>query len=144
VSGVSEKNVELHRRLIEAYNARDTEAFIALCDPEIEVHSVFAVPGGGVYHGHDGVRRWHRDLEEAWGDDFRVEPDAFFDLGEDTLAFNLLHGHGRQSGVDVEMPNAQVARGRDGLVVYLKVYIHREDALSDLGVSEDALEPIAP
>jgi ketosteroid isomerase-like protein len=141
---VSEQNVELHRRLIQAYNERDTDAFIALCDPQIEVHSVFAAPGGAVYHGHDGVRKWHRDLEEAWGDDFRVEPEAFFDLAEDTLAFSLLHGHGRQSGVEVEMQNAQVARLRDGLVVYMKVYIHREDALRDLGVSEDALEPIAP
>jgi ketosteroid isomerase-like protein len=141
---VSEQNVELHRRVIDAYNARDTDAFLALCDPEIEIYSVFAAPGGADYHGHDGVRRWHRDLGEAWGDGFRVEPEAFFDLGEDTLAFNVLHGQARQSGVDVAMPIAQVARLRDGLIVYIKVYIHREDALSDLGVSEDALDPIAP
>jgi hypothetical protein len=37
-----------------------------------------------------------------------------------------------------------VTRWRDGLLVYLKVYTHRQDALSDLGFSEDALEPIAP
>ena len=42
------------------------------------------------------------------------------------------------------MPNAQVARLRDGLIVYLKVYMHREDALADLGVSEDELEPLGP
>lgn len=76
---MSEQNVEVHRSVIEAYNARDTDAFIALCDPRIEVHSVFAAPGGGVYNGHDGVRRWHRDLEETWGDEFRVEPEAFFE-----------------------------------------------------------------
>jgi ketosteroid isomerase-like protein len=139
---VSEQNVELHRRAVEAYNARDTDAFIALCDPQIEVHSVFAAPGGTVYHGHDGVRRWHRDLEEAWGGGLRVEPEAFFDLGEYALVFSVLHGRGRQSGVDVAMPNAQVARVRDGLIVYMKVYIHREDALRDLGVTEDTLEPI--
>jgi ketosteroid isomerase-like protein len=139
---VSERNVELHRRVKDAYNARDTDAFVALCDPQIEVHSVFAAPGGSVYHGHDGVRRWHRELDETWGDGFRVEPETFFDLGEDTLVFSVLHGRGRQSGVDVAMPNAQVATLRDGLIVYMKVYIHREDALRDLGVSEDALEPI--
>jgi hypothetical protein len=42
------------------------------------------------------------------------------------------------------MPGAQVCRWRDGLLVYAMVYVHREDALRDLGVSEDALEPIAP
>jgi hypothetical protein len=42
------------------------------------------------------------------------------------------------------MPFAQVAKWRDGLLIYWKAYVHREDALRDLGVSEDALEPIAP
>lgn len=30
------------------------------------------------------------------------------------------------------------------LIVYVKAYAHREDALSDLGISEDALERIEP
>jgi hypothetical protein len=42
------------------------------------------------------------------------------------------------------MPVAQVARWRDGLCVLFKGYGQREDALSDLGVGEDDLEPIAP
>jgi hypothetical protein len=29
-------------------------------------------------------------------------------------------------------------------MVYGKAYVRREDALRDLGLSEDALEPIAP
>jgi ketosteroid isomerase-like protein len=141
---VSQQNVELHRRLIDAYNARDTDAFVALCDPEIEVYSVFAAPGGAAYHGHDGVRQWHRDLEETWGDGLRVEPETFFDLGERTLVFSVLHGRALQSGTEAVMQNAQVATVRDGLIVYVKVYMHREDALRELGVSEDTLVPIAP
>jgi hypothetical protein len=35
-------------------------------------------------------------------------------------------------------------RWRDGLAVHMKAYAHREDALRDLGVSEDQLEPIDP
>ena len=141
---MSERDVEVHRRLLEAYNARDTEALLALCDEQIEVHSVFAAPGGADYKGHDGVRTWLQNLEDTWGSEFRVQPEAFFDLGENTLVFSVLHGRGRQTGVDVPMTNAQVAKVADGLIVYLKVYIHREDALRDLGISEDALEPLAP
>jgi len=37
---------------------------------------------------------------------------------------------------------AEVARR--GSCVYFKAYANREDALTDLGVSADALEPIAP
>jgi ketosteroid isomerase-like protein len=141
---VSEQNIELHRRLVAAFNARDIEAFIAFCDPSIEFHSAFAAIGGAVYHGHAGLRTWHRDFEEAWGDDVGVEVEAYFDLGDDVLAFYLLHGRGRQSGAEVTMPNALVATWRDGLIVYFKVYAHREDALSDLGLRESALEPLPP
>lgn len=42
------------------------------------------------------------------------------------------------------MPVAVVMRWRDGRCVYSKVYTNREDAFRDLGVTEDALEPIAP
>jgi hypothetical protein len=41
------------------------------------------------------------------------------------------------------LPGAQVLRWRDGLIVFHKGYANREDALSELGVSEDDLEPLA-
>jgi hypothetical protein len=73
-----------------------------------------------------------------------VEPEAYFDLGEHTLAFSTLHGRGQQSGAEVALPTAQLCRWRGGLIVFLKAYAHKEDALLDLGVSEDVLKPIAP
>jgi hypothetical protein len=144
---MSEQNVELARRVVrgmDVYNSPDVEALIAHCDPEIEFHSAFSVVGGAVYYGHDGMRSWFRDFAEIWGDEFRIEPEAYFDLGQYTLVFSVLHGRGKQSGAEVAMPTAQVVRWRDDLCVYLKGYVRREDALRDLGVSEDALEPIAP
>jgi ketosteroid isomerase-like protein len=140
---MSECNIELHRRFIEAFNARDLGSLIACCDPSIEVHTLFAGVGGA-YHGHDVVRRWQRDLEESWGQEIRIAVEAYFDLGEHTVAFNVLHGRGQQSGVEVAMPYAQVLRWRDGLVVHFKAYARREDALRDLEVSVNELEPIAP
>lgn len=140
---MSEQNVELHRRLVEAFNARDIEAWIALCDPSIEFHTMMGV-GNAVYYGHDGMRSWHRDLEEAWGDELRIEPEAYFDLGEQTLAFYVLRARGKQSGLGLALPIAALARWRDGLACYWMTYDNREDALRDLGVSEDALERISP
>jgi ketosteroid isomerase-like protein len=141
---MTESNVERNRSVIEAFNARDIERYLAFCDPSIEWHSTFAAVGGAVYHGHDGVRRWHRDLEDTWGEEIRIEPEAFFDVGEHALMFGVLHGRGRESGANVAMPYATVARWRDDLMIYAKGYAHREDALRDLGVSEDELERIEP
>ena len=141
---MSQENVEALRRWIEAFNARDIEAIIVHCDPSIELHSVFGAVGGAVYRGHEGLRSWQRDCEDAWGEEIRVEPEAYFDLRERTLIFYVLHGRGKHSGVEVAMPVATVFGWRDGLIVYFKGYADREDALSDLGVSQDELEPIDP
>jgi ketosteroid isomerase-like protein len=139
-----ERNVELHRSFIVAFNDRDLDAFIAHFDPTAEFRSVFAAVGGAVYRGHDELPNYFRDLKDAWGDEIRIEPEVYFDLGERTLLYLLFHGRGRQSGADVAMPVALMARWRDGLIVYMRSYTDREEALSDLGVSEDELEPIEP
>jgi ketosteroid isomerase-like protein len=142
--GASVDNVELHRRIYRALNAPDVDALVALFDPNIEIHSVFAAVGGAVYRGHEGARRWQRDLEESWGGEFRVEPEAFFDLGERTIVFGILHGRGGQSGAEVAMPAGGVATWRDGLCVSHKAYGDREVAVREAGVTEAELEPIDP
>jgi ketosteroid isomerase-like protein len=139
-----QRNVKRLRRYIEAYNAHDIEAYLACFDPRAEFQSVFAAVGGATYRGHAELRRYLRDLTDAWGDEIRIEPETLFDLGEHTLLFHTFHGRGRQSGAEVAMPLALVARWRNGLIVSMKSYVDREDALRDLGVSEDELEPIAP
>lgn len=141
---MSVRNVELVRQVIEAINARDEEAFIALNDPSVEATSAMTVPGGGVYHGHGGLRRFIRDRDEAWQEGYRIEAEAYFDLGERVLLFCVFHGRGKQSGAEVAMQSAIVSRWRDGLMVYWKSYPDRGDALRELGVSEDELDPIAP
>jgi ketosteroid isomerase-like protein len=141
---VSLENIEANRRLLAAYNARDIAGMLGYFDPGIELHSAFAAVEGAVYRGHDGIRRWHRDLTEAWGEEVRVEPDAYFDLGEQTLVFYVLHGRGEHSGLEVTMEAAYVVTWRDGRAVDLKAYAHRPDALRHLGLSETELEPIAP
>jgi ketosteroid isomerase-like protein len=141
---VSDRNVELTRRIMDGWSSRDMEALIACCDPGIEWNSTFAAVGGAVYHGHDGLRSYQRDMEDAWGDDIRLEPESYFDLGEQTLSYLMVRARGQHSGAKVEMPIAAVFRWRDGLLVYFEGYTDREEALRDLGVSEDGLEPIEP
>ena len=141
---MSERNVELHRHWIEAFASRDIEAVIALCDPSVELDSAFAAIGGGIYKGHDGIRRYFRDYEDAWGTEIRVQPEAYFDLGEHTILFYVMRGRGEHSGAEVAMQATSVARWRDGVLTRSTVYLDRAHALRDLGVTEDELEPIAP
>ncbi len=137
---MSQSNVARHRRLNSAFNARDAEAPVAVCDPQIEIHSVFTAVGGAIYRGHEGARQWLGDIVEAWTG-FHVEDEAYFDLVEQSLAFVTLRGTGSVSGAEVVMPYAQVMRWRDGRCAWFKAYAHRDDSLRDLGVSEENLKP---
>jgi ketosteroid isomerase-like protein len=115
-----------------------------LCDPDGVFISSFAAVEGVVYRGHDGMRRYFEDLADAWGDELRIETEGYFDRGEHTLAFNVAQARGSHSGAQVTMRHVAVTKWRDGLMVYIKGYADKKQALRDLQVSEDELEHIAP
>jgi ketosteroid isomerase-like protein len=140
----SPDNAEVIRTFTKAFNAGDVDALISCCDPRVEFRSKFAAVGGAVYQGHDGVRQWRRDLEEMWGEQIHSELETLYDVGDHILVFTVLHGRGEQSGAEVDLPAAMVVRLSDGLFVDFRGYTHRDDALEDLGVALDDLEPIAP
>jgi ketosteroid isomerase-like protein len=141
---VSEANIDVLRRAVAAYNARDIEAFVEHFDPAVELHSAFSTVGGADYHGYEGLQEFFGDFGQAWGDDLHVEPEGYFDLGDQVISSYVVHGRRPETGVDVELPSALIASFRDGRIVRLKAYAHREDVFADLEVSEDDLERIAP
>jgi ketosteroid isomerase-like protein len=49
-------SAELVRRAYEAGNAGDMEAFVEICDPEIEWCSPKGMAETGVFRGHEGLR----------------------------------------------------------------------------------------
>ena len=54
-----QENVELVYQFIDAFNRRDLDSFLVLCDTDVEYFShVVELEGGGPYRGHTGIRRW--------------------------------------------------------------------------------------
>ena len=68
-----QENVELGYRANRAFNRRDIDEFLALCDPDVELFAgIAALEGGGPYRGRDGVRSWYEKVLEV-APDFSVE-----------------------------------------------------------------------
>ena len=66
---MSQENVELHYRCLDAFNRRDLDAFLALMDDDVEVvPRIGAVEGERTYRGHDGVRLWWNNLLDVFPD----------------------------------------------------------------------------
>ena len=78
---MSEENVELYRRGIEAFNRRDLEGFLALADPDVV--GILASPSdrGRSFRGHDGIREWWNDSSLS-SPSFRIEVEEVRDTGD--------------------------------------------------------------
>jgi len=85
---MSQEHVETFRRAIEAYNRRDIDAFLEAIDPEVELQGALQALLEGeakVYRGHEGVRPWVRDIDEALAG-IRLELPEIRDLGDRIVA----------------------------------------------------------
>jgi uncharacterized protein len=131
--GVSQQNVEIVRRVIDAYN--EGEVPWELVDPDVEW--VIEPPAwvAGTYRGHDGIRTLLSRLAEAF-DRVQMQVDRYLDGGDVVVTLGRMEVHGALSGVTTGQPLAQVVRVRDGRVVAIRGNLPREEALEAAGLRE--------
>jgi ketosteroid isomerase-like protein len=133
---MSQKNVEIVRRIAAAVGQRDVSVFLELTDPAVEWHtSLSVVSKGGAYHGHEGVRQYVSDLADAF-DLFEIDLDDLLGVGDLALAVGRVHYRGNTSGVDQEVSVGWVFRFRAGKVLYLRAFQEPERALEAVGLEE--------
>jgi ketosteroid isomerase-like protein len=133
---MSQENVDLVRRAVDAFNRRDLDAFVALTDDDVEVIPRSApLEGGDHYHGHDGVRRWLKDLFGVFTD-FTTEVVEAHDLEDLTLALLRQRARGAGSHAPTEQSIWNVARWRRGKCIWWRAFDTRAEALEAVGLSE--------
>jgi ketosteroid isomerase-like protein len=127
---MSRANVELVRAAWDAWERRDMDAIFAFYDPEIVWDQARdQVDLSGVYHGHEGIRRFFREWLEPF-ESFYAHAEEFIDAGEAVVVRVRQGGRGKQSGAKVEMPRYwQVYRLRDGRALRIEVYTDETEAL---------------
>jgi uncharacterized protein len=126
---MSQENVDLIRRGLEAFNSEDMERILAFVDPDFETvvsGELSAEPD--TYRGHDGVRRYFESFRDAM-DEIRFEPERFWDAGEAVVVALCLTARGRQTAIRVEQRIAQVWSIRDGRAIGVRTYASIAEAL---------------
>jgi ketosteroid isomerase-like protein len=131
---MSQENVELIRRQIEALNREDWDAAFKDAAPEAEFDLSRAV---GIDRGVYTLRQMRRLAEEfakAW-ESVQFGADEFIDAGEHVVTpfTNLLRG---RDGIEVEARGIWVWTIRDRAIVRACLYQEREEALEAAGLSE--------
>jgi ketosteroid isomerase-like protein len=131
---VSQENVELYYRVVDAFNRRNLDAFLALVDDDIEAIPRIG-PVEGVYQGKDGVRRWWTDLLDAFPD-FAIEVVEARDLGAAIFAALRSSGHGVESETPFEARLWHVTRWRSGKLIWWRSFASQKEALEAAGLRE--------
>ena len=131
---MSEENVEVVRRHIDAYLSGDNEVALDAYDPEVEF-DVSIRPEGRVYRGRAGVIEAVRTWEGTWRG-YRVEIEEIIDAGEKVVVVDRQSGRGRESGTKFEQQTAWVYTLRNGKITRVVWFPTRAEALEAAGLSE--------
>lgn len=113
---MSEENVQLVRRLNDAWNRHDLETMLAFADPEIEyVNSPTAVEPG-TRHGLDGVTAV---VQAQWEmlTDARLEIERTYDRGDEIIVLSLLSRQMPGSEDRIEAQTLASWKFRDGKLI---------------------------
>jgi ketosteroid isomerase-like protein len=130
-----EENVEIVRRLFDAWNRSDFDAGLALCDSDVVIDRSRSLLDARVYRGIDEVAGFTADWTATWATT-QWEIDKLIDAGDDVVVLGRFHGRGVKSGAAVEATFAQVMTVRDGKLVRGVLFQTRADALEAAGLSE--------
>ena len=131
---MSEENVEITRRGIGAWNRGDWDALWALGGGDIVIVAPEEWPEAGTVSGREAVEAQFERLKESWEEE-RVEIDELIDAGDRVLCLYRWVVRGKGSGVELEMPMANLFTVRGGSVVRIEFFTDQPKALEAAGLS---------
>src|SRR4051794_25884602 len=132
---MSDSNVEIVRRMLEAYFAGKVDVALATLAPDVVWHgTVGGLEEGQVYEGREAAAAGLGDSLSTW-EDMTLEVEELMPAGDDAV---LLYWHevARFSDSDavLESRTASVFTLADGLVIEIRSYLDRAAARAALGL----------
>ena len=134
---MSQENVQVERRGLEAFNRGDLDAALDMYDRQAVIKTILS----GTARGREQLRVVIERREQEIGP-VQYHPEEFIDAGETVVGVvHAIHARGRLSGIsDEDFASApQLAFAwtfRNGLVVEQEMFRSRSEALEAAGLSE--------
>ena len=131
---IYEGGPEVERLLLDGTGLA-SHPWLDLWHPACVLEDIAEVPDAAAYHGRDGVVRYfQRAFHEVW-DEWRFTPAEIIE-GSDGVFVAVDNWARSKSGVELELRIFQAFRVRDGMVIYARGYLDRQQALEAVGLSE--------
>lgn len=124
---------EALRKAYAAFNRNDIAATVEALDPQIEWTEPAEFPGGGTYHGHEGVKAYLSQSRAAWAE-VHSEPERFIVAGHKIIVFVHARTKPKDGTEWHETRLADVFTFRNGKAIQMRAFADRRHALEWVGV----------
>ena len=133
---MSQENVEIVRKAMEAYNRRDRDAWLLLHDPEFEFRADPEWPESETVGGREAVWDFVVSLADAWEED-PFEMVEVVECGDEKFAARFRRTvRGKASGIADLLDYWAVTTLRRGRILSQEWFASRAKALEAAGLSE--------
>jgi len=133
---MSEENLALARKAIDALNRGDFDAMVAFLSPDVVWETLEGIAGiGELDRGRAEVREWIELMLKGAEEGVHAGIEQIADLGDDRVFIGvLLTARRRGSGVPFEYRTWQIVQFADGLISRRQVFWTRAEALTTAGL----------
>ena len=131
---MSQENVEVVHRILDAMNRRDVDAVVESATEDVIMDwSNSRGLLGSIRQGREQARQALEEFFEPW-DSLRWDPEEVVDLGDGrVLTVSRLQMRGRGSGVDVNATGASIWTIKNGKAAAIALYQSKAEALEAAG-----------
>ena len=131
---MSERNVEIVRAAVDAFNRRDWAEWEELSSPEVEIDwSASRGLEARVYRGREETRDFIHTFDTFESVD--IEPEEFTEAGDSVVVSNTTRFRGRD-GIETTARSGVVYEVRRGQVTRICLFQSVTDALEAVGLAE--------
>jgi ketosteroid isomerase-like protein len=130
-----EERISLVQAFADAITARDVEAALELCHPEVEFFSSLALLEASPYRGVAGIRRYFNDIDATW-DEWRVDVEQLVSAPDGRVVIVMsTHMRGSGSGVPFAQQLAHLWEFKDEKLWRATLYRDPGEALRAIGAA---------
>lgn len=116
-------NVDIVKRLYQAFSEGDLDTVFNLIDPSIEWIESDGIPYAGTFKGHDAILNGVFAKIGAEWDGFTAQVDQFIDAGDIVVTLGTDSGTFKATGKHMAAPTASVWTIQNGKIVKFRQYI---------------------
>jgi ketosteroid isomerase-like protein len=129
---LSASRIEIVKEAYARYQRGDIPGVFALLSPDIEIRQTTELPWGGIFHGHEGARKFFTLLGQHTA--AMPQPEKAFEAGEDVVVIGRLKGTAKSTTAAIDLDIVHVWTVRDGLLIRFCAYIDTPVMKRALGI----------